>query len=241
MWAGLFSFNTKPMKTTNIIATSTLLDEGVNENTVESNEVSSKITDYSLDQRTKFFGKLNATQKQKNFFELSKVEWNYKGANSKGVSTKLPLAQGYAYAWLYNFLTGNIPSNHTSVVKESTNSTNVSNWPRKNELKQTYDQLLQGNKNLVLAQLVEIVPNGVISSNTLTYEYPQLLSVGDTVMINDFAHTILTESTMGYVYTIDGAPESGDQETSHLYDFTTKVNIWPMLNLFNLSYAINYR
>ena len=222
------------------IAITTIIQQRIMENTANSEEVETELLEQEDELKTSFFGEL-VTQKELDFFLLTSAKWNYRGAISKGNSTKRPFAQCLGYNWVYNFLLGSTPSNATSVSKTTPNSETVSVWPQKNKLKSLFDFNISSQRNIIYAQLVEIWATCTVASGQITFIDTQQLSVGDTVMISGVEYVISSEDTEGLVYTLTTLPADGTARLMYEYDFTEKVNQWPKLSFAQLDYAISYR
>lgn len=180
-----------------------------------------------------------ATQKLKDFFNLTVASWNPKSFNTKGVNEKPSLTEGYSYFWIYKYLTGDIKSNHTTAAKKSENADTVSVWPAKDRASQSYDDNFRDNRNLAkMCEVVEIWPECTINGAQVTFSETHLLSAGDILQVDSVDYTVLSEDTEGKVYTLDGSPTV--VATLAMYEYNFQDLELPFNKLRKLNKSIEY-
>lgn len=203
----------------------------VDQNTTADTETISDLAGFEEAQNTSFFG-INVTIKELRFFNLTTAKWNLINSISKGMSTKSPMAENLAHVWMYEYMTGSIPSNHGAIDKNAANSSSRSVWPIKNKTVENYRANQQSNRNIVDAGKVEIWDTCTVVSDIVTFMAYQLLSVGETIELNGTEYAVTAEITEGKAYRIDQVVADGSYTAVYEHDFTTKH--WPRLSFKNI-------
>ena len=226
------------MSEATIIAQSVLQKAQIDEHTIADSNTENDFSELENLVADKFFGR-GVSTKQINFFMLSSVGWNYLGSKSKGNIQKPRLSDNIGWLWYYDFLTGAIPSNKTTVQKTAANSTNISPYAQRNKIVMQHDSIHNRNKAILCAQYAEIWDKAEVLSDVLTFAQPQLLEVGDTVTIDGNDYAVIDETTEGKVYQIDTVLTDGAKQVSYIVDFSEQLNRYPKLKK-NINYTIGY-
>ena len=193
---------------------------GVAENTYKGEFFQADLTEYRDDFLSTFFGSA-ITQKEINFFELSRATYNPEGSTVKGYLVKPAGAMSYADAVSFEFYSNFVGSDRTTVKKTTPNAqteSSTSQTANANKVAQGLRTVEQSLRLLFEYQKVEIHAQITTLTDVITFADYQLLEVGEFVTINETSYEVLAETTFGLGYQLDAAP-GVQTKASYLHNF----------------------
>ena len=161
-------------------------------------------------------------------------------ASTPNTIVKPPLSNQMAFGQMIAILKDRQPSGHASVRKNTEQSENVSSYPAINEIVDRSRSEFNKNRDLVLCQTIKVRGKCAVSSTSVSFEYPQLLEVGNKVTdLAGVEYTVIAETQMGKVYTLSSAPTAGTTILTYEHKFES-ASKFGLLNIVNQYPLIRY-